>query len=217
VVPLDIETPTGRARAELHAADNPRGALVLGHGAGGGIHAPDLQAAREAALSVHVSVALFEQPYRVAGRRSPAPAGQLDAAWLAAIEHLRRGELEGLPLITGGRSAGARVACRSAEASGALALLCLAFPLAPRRRGESQPPAARLPELEQVRVPVLIVQGSRDPFGMPPKAPQREVVAVPGDHSLRSSTAEVRDAVGDWLERVLSRAGSRAALRARTG
>jgi predicted alpha/beta-hydrolase family hydrolase len=213
---IEIETPVGGARAEVHAADDPRGALVLGHGAGGGIHAPDLQAARGAALSAHLSVALVEQPYRVAGRRSPAPAAQLDAAWLAAVAHLRRGELGGLALITGGRSAGARVACRTAEACGALAVLCLAFPLQPPRRAKG-PPASRLPELEQVKVPVLVVQGARDPFGMPPPASARKVIEVPGDHSLRSSSDQVSHAVGDWLERVLSRAGSRAALRPRTG
>src|SRR5204863_311986 len=95
----EIETPHGPARAHLYAAHDPRAALVLGHGAGGGVEAPDLGAAREAARSERITVALVEQPYRVAGRRSPACAAQLDAAWTAVVEELRAGELPGLPLI----------------------------------------------------------------------------------------------------------------------
>src|SRR6266511_351420 len=107
---VEVETPHGTAKAHLHPVDNPSAALVLGHGAGGGVEAPDLVAATDAALSEGISVALVEQPYRVAGRRSPAPARQLDAAWIAVVDHLRAGELSGLPLIVGGRSLGARVA-----------------------------------------------------------------------------------------------------------
>src|SRR6185295_8176817 len=106
---LEIATPHGPARAHVHAAGGPRAALVLGHGAGGGVQAPDLVAATDAALERGVSVALVEQPYRVAGRRSAAPARQLDAAWLAVVEALRAGPLAGLPFICGGRSSGARV------------------------------------------------------------------------------------------------------------
>src|SRR5689334_10267727 len=113
----EIETPHGPARVHLHPVDEARGALVLGHGAGGGVGAPDLAAATEAARSVGVTVALVEQPYRVAGRRSPAPANQLDAAWVAVVEHLRAGALDGLSLVAGGRSLGARVACRTAGAT----------------------------------------------------------------------------------------------------
>src|SRR5437764_2441836 len=100
---LDVETPHGRARAHLHIAEEPRAALVLGHGAGGGVTSRDLVAVTEVARSVGVSVALVEQPYRVAGRRSPAPARQLDVAWTAVIEQLKAGELRGLRLIVGGR------------------------------------------------------------------------------------------------------------------
>src|SRR5919198_5525152 len=103
-----VETPHGPARVHLRAVDSPRGALVLGHGAGGGVESPDLVGAADAARAAGLSVALVEQPYRVAGRRSPAPANQLDAAWTAVVSHLLGGDLEGLPLITGGRSAGAR-------------------------------------------------------------------------------------------------------------
>ena len=166
-----IETPHGPANAHLHPADEPRAALVLGHGAGGGVAAPDLVAATEAARSEGVNVALVEQPYRVAGRRSPAPAKQLDAAWLAVVEELRADALRGLPLIVGGRSLGARVACRNVEATGAVAVLCLAFPLQPPRGS-----ASRLPELDAVRVPMLVVQGERDQFGIPPAGDQRKVV-----------------------------------------
>jgi predicted alpha/beta-hydrolase family hydrolase len=187
---------------EIRPVPKPVGALVLGHGAGGGIHAPDLLAASAAAAEAHCLVALVEQPYRVAGRRSPAPAKQLDAAWRAVVSHLRGAELGGLPLIAGGRSAGARVACRTAGETGAVAVLCLAFPLHPPGKA-ADPEKSRLPELDAVSVPVLVVQGERDPFGMPPEGPDRTVVQIPGDHSLRN-TAEVRDAVASWLGAVLT-------------
>ena len=199
---LEIDTPHGSARAHLHPADGPRGALVLGHGAGGGVTAPDLVAATEAALAERVSVALVEQPYRVQGRRAPAPARQLDAAWTAVVEHLRTGVLGGLPLIVGGRSLGARVACRTAAATGAAAVLCLAFPLLPPRRGK--PPVSRLPELDAVTVPVLVVQGERDRFGIPPASATRKVVLVPGDHSLRANREAVGAAVREWLSPLLA-------------
>src|SRR4051794_35774912 len=125
---LEFATPHGPARVQPEPVDRPLAALVLGHGAGGGIGARDLVAATEAANSQRVTVALVEQPYLVAGRRSPAPARQLDAAWIAVVEQLRADALSGLPIVTGGRSAGARVACRTAEEVGAMAVLCLAFP-----------------------------------------------------------------------------------------
>ena len=193
---MDIDTPHGPARATLHEATNPRAALVLGHGANGSISSADLQAATEAALAHDVTVALVEQPYLVAGRRSAAPAAQLDTAWKAVIEQL---PLEDLPLIAGGRSSGARVACRTAAETDATAVLCLAFPVHPPGRPEK----TRLPELDSVTVPVLVVQGTADPFGMPPEAPGREVVTVPGNHSLARSRDTVAAAVGDWLDRTL--------------
>jgi predicted alpha/beta-hydrolase family hydrolase len=201
---LTIATPHGPARAHLHPADEPRAALLLGHGAGGGVGARDLLAATDVAVGLGVSVALVEQPYRVAGRRSAAPARQLDAAWTAVAERLGAQELAGLPQIAGGRSSGARVACRTAAATGAIGVLCLAFPLQPppRRTG---PAPSRLPELEAVDVPVLVVQGERDPFGLPPAAPGREVVVVAGDHALRGDLAAVRAAIGAWLATRLER------------
>jgi predicted alpha/beta-hydrolase family hydrolase len=200
---LDVETSHGPARAHLHSVDDPRAALVLAHGAGGGVGAPDLVAATKAAVEVGLSVALVEQPYRVAGRRSPAPASQLDAAWIAVVERLRANELAGLPLVVGGRSLGARVACRTAEATGAVAVLCLAFPLEPPRRA-GKPPQSRLHELDGVTVPVLVVQGERDPFGMPPPGPSREVAQVPGDHGLKADLDAVSAAVRTWLGRVVA-------------
>jgi uncharacterized protein len=193
------KTPQGDARVHLHHVAGPRGALVLGHGAGGGVEAPDLIAATEAAGTQGFSVALVEQPYRVAGKRSSPAAKQLDAAWIAVVEDLAATEFEGLPLVTGGRSAGARVACRTAEASGAAAVLCLAFPLQPPARAGKEPSPSRLPELEAVNVPMLIVQGERDRFGMPEPGPEREVVQVNGDHSLRSDREAVRLEVARWL------------------
>jgi predicted alpha/beta-hydrolase family hydrolase len=204
VTVVAIDTPHGQANAHLHPADEPRAALVLGHGAGGGVGSRDLVAATGAALAEGVSVALVEQPYRVAGRRSPAPARQLEAAWTAVVEHLTANELSGLPLIAGGRSLGARVACRTAAAMGAVAVLCLAFPLEPpRRRSAAAASPSRLPELDALAVPTLVVQGERDPFGMPPAGPRRTVVRVPGDHSLRTDVEAVAAAVRAWLPGVL--------------
>jgi uncharacterized protein len=194
----EIDTPHGPARAHLQLVDEPAGALVLGHGAGGGVGARDISKAADAARAAGFSVVLVEQPYLVAGRRSPAPAPQLDAAWIAVVEHLRAGELRGLPLVAGGRSAGARVACRTAAATGAVAVLCLAFPVHPPGRPEK----TRLAELDAVEVPTLVVQGSADPFGMPPDGPGRTIVTVPGNHSLRGDLEALGAAVRDWLQAV---------------
>ena len=174
------------------------GALVLGHGAGGGVTAPDLVEVTEVARAEQFSVALVEQPYRVAGRRSPAPANRLDEAWAAVVQQLRDGDLQGLALVVGGRSAGARVACRTAQQTGAAGVLCLSFPLHPPGRPEK----TRLAELELVDVPVLIIQGASDPFGMPPAAPGREVVQVPGNHSPTGNLEAHAQAIRDWLGRL---------------
>jgi uncharacterized protein len=200
---LEVDTPHGPAHVHLNSADDARAALVLGHGAAGGVESRDLAATADAALSEGITVALVEQPYRVAGRRSPAPARQLDAAWKAVLDHLVGGELRGLQLVVGGRSLGARVACRTAQASGAAALLCLAFPLQPPRRSGGAPTQSRLPELDAVTVPALIVQGERDRFGIPPATSLRTVVQVPGDHSLRADVDAVAAAVRGWLPGVV--------------
>lgn len=200
---LSIDTPHGPARVHLDLLPSAPAALVLGHGAGGGVSAPDLAAAAEAARGEGLSVALVEQPYRVAGRRSPAPARQLDAAWTAVVQALQAGELRGLPFVLGGRSLGARVACRTADALGAAAVLCLAFPLRPPRRKAGGEPPSRLPELDLVTVPTLVVQGERDPFGMPPPGSHRTVAVVPGDHSLRTDPDAVTEAVRGWLREIV--------------
>jgi uncharacterized protein len=187
-----LDTPHGPAQVHLNLVEAASRVLVLGHGAGGGVGAPDLKAACATANDAGVSVVLVEQPYRVAGRKSPAPAPQLDAAWTAVCAQL---PLEGMELLVGGRSSGARVACRTAGAVGAAGVLCLAFPLHPPGRPEK----TRLSELEAVTVPVLIVQGESDPFGMPPEAPNRTVVRLRGNHSLRSDVNGVREAVRQFL------------------
>jgi uncharacterized protein len=197
---IEIGTPHGLARAHMCAVEHPRAALVLGHGAAGGVEAPDLVAARKAAVEERVWVSLVEQPYRVAGRRSPAPARQLDAAFIAIVEHLVAGELRDLPLVVGGRSLGGRVACRTVAATGAFAVLCLAFPLQPPRRTAE----SRLAELDAVPVPTLVVQGKRDPFGIPPSGPRREVVLVSGDHGLKADLEAVGSAVRGWLHGLLA-------------
>jgi predicted alpha/beta-hydrolase family hydrolase len=214
---IEIHTPHGPARARVHAVPDARGVLVLGHGAGGGIGAPDLQASTAVALGLGLAVVLVEQPYRVAGRRSPAPARQLDAAWLAVIADLRSRRRGGLgkalgaptvardgqagagepPLIVGGRSSGARVACRTAADAQAAGVLCLAFPVHPPGKADD-PAKSRISELDAVAVPVLVVQGERDPFGRPPEGPDRAVVVVPGDHALRNRAA-VSAAIEPWL------------------
>jgi predicted alpha/beta-hydrolase family hydrolase len=201
-LPLEVATPHGPARVYLDPVPDPRAALVLGHGAGGGVEARDLLAARGAALDERIAVARVEQPYRVAGRRAPPRAPQLDSCWSAVVEHLAGHDLAGLPLVAGGRSMGARVACRTAAATGAVGVLCLAFPLLPPRRG-GKPPQSRLPELDAVGVPVLVVQGESDGFGMPPPGARREVAKVPGDHGLKADPGAVAAAVRSWLAAVV--------------
>lgn len=214
--PVEIDTPFGIARAHVQRAAAPKAALVLGHGAGGGVTARDLVTAAEAAHALGMSVALVEQPYRVAGRRSPAPAHQLDAAWAAVIEHLLARELRGAELVVGGRSSGARVACRTAGAVSVAGVICLAFPLQPPRREGAAPAPSRLAELEAVAVPLLVVQGVRDRFGMPPGSERRTVVHVAGDHSLRIDLAAVREAVSAWLLRIVLRNRSGGVVSRRT-
>lgn len=185
-----METRNGAARFHLDGSGD--GLLVLGHGAGGGTRSVDLLAAREAAHAAGFRVALVEQPWRVRGRKVAEPPPKLDLAWVDLLA-----ELHGAPLVVGGRSAGARVACRTAAEVRADAVLCLAFPLHP----PGKPERSRLPELEAVAVPVLVVQGDRDAFGVPPGA-----TLVPGaDHGFKvakglpAAGPQVRDHVEKWL------------------
>lgn len=196
-----LETPVGQARATVTPARSSRGLVALGHGAGGGITAPDLLAVTGALVGAGWTVARVEQPYRVLGRRAPDRAPRLDAAWVSAVGQLRRRYRAG-PLVVGGRSSGARVACRTAEEAGAVAVICLAFPLHPPARPESSR-ASELVAATQAR-PVLVVQGESDPFGGRAEFPAGPtVVAVPGDHSLRR-TAPVAAAVVEWLAQAVA-------------
>lgn len=195
-----LETTRGPARAHLYEPARPRRRLVLGHGAGGGVQAPDLAAVAAALPALGTSVWLVEQPWRVAGRRvAPAPS-ILDEVWLQVLAEVPRDA----PVLVGGRSAGARVACRTADQVGALAVVALAFPLHPPGR----PERSRAGELDLPGVPTLVVAGRSDPFGGPdevPPAADRQVVAVAGDHSLRAGLDEVVTAVVAFVEQMPSR------------
>lgn len=194
---VDVPTTLGPARAYVRGGD--AGRLVLSHGAGGGVGAKDLLAVAAAAHRAGWAVALVEQPWRVAGRRVAAPPPRLDEAWLQIVPALVGGALvERGPLVQGGRSAGARVACRTARQTGAAAVLCLAFPLHP----PGKPERSRAGELADV--PTLVVQGHRDAFGTPEEvravAPSAvHVAAVEGDHALSRDLPAVTAAVLEWL------------------
>jgi predicted alpha/beta-hydrolase family hydrolase len=162
---MHVETPRGLARVGLAVPDEPVSLLALGHGAGGDVTSADLVAVRDAALSAGVAVALVTQPYRLAGRRAPAPAPALDEAWRAVLGTVVQ-RVPDVPLVVGGRSSGARVACRTANELGAAAVVALAFPLHPPGR----PERSRADELGS-GVPTLVVNGDRDPFGVPPGGP----------------------------------------------
>jgi len=198
-----LDTAQGGARVHLHPAGDPVAGLVLGHGAGGGVAARDLVAVTKVARQLGVSVALVEQPYRVLGRRSPPRAPVLDAAWVAIVQQLAEGPLAGLPLVTGGRSAGARVACRTAAATGVVGVLCLAFPLV------APSGVSRQEELDDAGVSVLVIQGESDRFGIPEPDPERSrsVVVVRGDHGLKADPAAVADAAATWLMVQIARFG----------
>lgn len=203
MVSIDIPTPQGPAAAHVDRPPRPlrpHGLLAIGHGAGGGIEAVDIKLARDAAITAGWAVARVCQPYRVAGKKVPPAAPKLDEAWLAVIAALRKQRgFRTVPLVVAGRSSGARVACRTAPELGAAGVLCLAFPLHPPGR----PDKTRRPELETPSVPVLVVQGSRDPFGTPPAGPRRQLVVIDGaDHGLKRGAAEIRAAVTAFLAEI---------------
>jgi uncharacterized protein len=203
VTALEVTTPLGPARAHRTEPAGPVvGTLVLGHGAGGGVDSADLLAVAAAVAGRGWRVLRVEQPWRVAGRRiAPAPP-RLDEAWTAVLDAVREDWLTG-PLVLGGRSAGARVACRTASARSAAGVLTLAFPLHPPNRPEQ----SRAAELRGVDVPLLVVQGETDAFGRPAEVAEAltgrsgTVRAVPGDHALKKDPAAVAGAVLDWLAR----------------
>jgi uncharacterized protein len=200
---LDVPTPGGPARVHLRRHRGARGCMVIGHGAGGGLRSVDITATVAALSAEGWATAVVEQPWLVAGRRVAGPPPTLDAAWLPVVTALRgRGgalaRVRG-PLVLAGRSAGARVACRTASALSADAVLCLSFPLHPPGR----PDSLRADELALVTgagLPIAAVQGRNDPFGSPGELaaylPQGAVYPVPGTHTIpRGSAGDVEDAI----------------------
>lgn len=206
---LDVETPEGPGRFYLAEADPPQALLVLGHGAGGGVDAVDLSVLASRLPDRGITVARFEQPWRTAGKKVASPPPRLDVAWNAAVPDLLGG-FAGVPYFFGGRSAGARVACRTAgEFDGVRGVVCCSFPLHPPGR----PDRSRADELLGAGVPRLVIQGERDTFGGPdeiraivPAGADIRIVPVPGaDHSLRTArtapitAAGVRDLITETV------------------
>lgn len=202
----EISTSQGRARVELEAPGGvaaPSFLLALTHGAGGTVAAPDLLAVRDVALRLGGAVALITQPYRVRGARAPGNASRQDEAWEEIIGSLR---ISGIPLIQGGRSNGARVACRTASSVGAAGVIALAFPLRPpgRRTPVAVTRAGELLQAIRGGANVLVLNGDRDPFGIPAADEATRVVVLKGEtHSLSRNPAAVSEAVAAWLSDVL--------------
>ena len=204
---MEIGTGEGPARAEVvrPEAGEPSFLLVLTHGAGADPGSPDVLAVAGAALGLGGVVVLVTQPYRVKGLRAPGSAERQDAAWVEVIAALRAAVGAGLPLIQGGRSNGARVACRTARAIGARAVIALAFPLHPPGR----PDKSRAAELAAAGTDVLVVNGDRDPFGVPESTGKTRVVVLAGEsHPLSRRPGEVGRAVEAWLRGVLAASGA---------
>jgi predicted alpha/beta-hydrolase family hydrolase len=200
---VEIMTGEGAARAEVDrpAAGERAFLLVLTHGAGGSPDSPDLLAVAGAALGLGGTVARVTQPYRVKGRRAPGSPDRQDAAWAEVIAALRAAAGAGLPLIQGGRSNGARVACRTARAVGARAVIALAFPLHPPGR----PGPSRAAELAAAGTDVLVLNGDRDPFGIPEGSGKTRVVVLAGEtHALSRHPGETGRAAGSWLRELLT-------------
>jgi len=200
---VEIMTEAGVAQAELDGNGTARFLFVLTHGAGGTAGAPDLLAARDAGLQLGGMVARVTQPYRVRGARAPGSAARQDAAWVEIVAALR--ELApGAPLVQGGRSNGARVACRTAAAAGARAVIALAFPLRPPRSPGGESRVAELHAARDGGAVVLVVNGDRDPFGIPGAQDADRVVVVPGEaHALKGHRAVIVAAIAGWLPAVL--------------
>lgn len=196
---MRLETSAGPAEIEL---DKPRGSsflLLLTHGSGGGVEARDLLEVRERALELGGAVARVVQPYRVAGRRAPGSVIKQDAAWLEIVAALRK-KVRGVPLIQGGRSNGARVVCRTATLVEAKGILALSFPLHP----PGKPEKTRREELlaASQAVDVVVINGERDPFGIPDAADAAEVKIIPGQpHSFRTGFDVIGETAAVWLRR----------------
>ena len=190
----EIETPHGPARLHTYEAARAEGTLLLSHGAGGGVDARDLVALARALPPQGITVVLLEQPWRVAGKKIASAPSTLDAALMAAVAAVTA--VDDRRLVLGGRSAGARSACRCAREAGAAAVLALSFPLHP----PGKPEKTRLPELQGAGVTVLVVQGERDPMGRPEEFPDLEgvdLVVVPAaDHALKVSRSGPLDQDG---------------------
>jgi uncharacterized protein len=196
---MEISTGQGPAEVELDEARKPAFLLIMTHGAGGGPDTKDVLAAGAAAAGLGATVARVLQPYRVRGARAPGSPDRQDAAWLEIVAELRS-RYPRIPLVQGGRSNGARVACRTALAAGARGVVALAFPLHPPGR----PDSSRAGELRGAGVDVLVVNGERDPFGIPARADASRVVVLPGEtHALSRHPAAVGEAVGEWLGELL--------------
>jgi uncharacterized protein len=196
---VDIQTVAGPARVQLDALADPAFLLVLTHGAGGGVDSSDLLAVRSVARDLGGTVARVVQPYRAAGGRAPGSATRQDAAWLDVIAALRK-RVGSVPLIQGGRSNGARVACRTAEAAGAIGVICLAYPLHP----PGKPEKSRADELRAARpgAEVVVLNGDRDPFGMPDPADAAFVHVLAGEtHALKKAGPEIATVLEPWLRR----------------
>ena len=204
---MEITTQWGTAHAEVDDGRAPEFLLVLTHGAGGGVASPDLLAVREAGLAAGAAVARVIQPYRVAGARVPGSPQRQDEAWLDVVAALKN-DHPGVPLVLGGRSNGARLACRTARSAGAVAVIALAFPLHPPGKA-ADPERSRAAELRGAGVPVLVINGDRDPFGIPDAADADRVVVLAGQaHALSRRPGEISAAVSSWLPGVLA-AGAR--------
>jgi uncharacterized protein len=201
---VEIMTTDGPARAEVdrpRAGQQPRFLLVLTHGAGGGPGSPDVLAVARAAALLDAAVARVTQPYRVKGRRAPGSPARQDAAWAEIIAAVRAAVGPDLALIQGGRSNGARVACRTAQAVGARGVIALAFPLHPPGR----PDRSRAAELAAAGTDVLVVSGDRDPFGIPESTRTTRVVVLAGEsHALSRRPGEAGRAAGSWLRELLA-------------
>ncbi|RCV51754.1 alpha/beta hydrolase family protein [Marinitenerispora sediminis] len=196
---MEIDTPRGPARVDVDVPDGaPRYLMVITHGAGGGVEAGDILAVRDAVLRAGGAVARVTQPYRVAGRRMPGAAtAAQDEAWQAVVRRLAAdSRFAGLPVVLAGRSNGARVACRTAAGLGAAAVVALAFPLHPPGR----PERSRAAELREAGVATLVVNGDRDPFGVPDAADATTVLLRPGErHALDRDPEGIAAAVVGWL------------------